>query len=134
MLAYGKASQAGAQTIPEATYVGMMAKKKEPVVNRINQASSDLHAATISGYVVPDIIKLDLDLRGEPVSHQRGVCCSASSRWRPRCFTSLASSRIDCCVTARPSPLEREASAVSTAARISARLRSLSFHYDSASR
>jgi hypothetical protein len=51
----------------------MIAKKKETVGNGINQAISDLYAATISGYVVPDIIKLDLDLRGKPVSHQRGV-------------------------------------------------------------
>jgi hypothetical protein len=37
----------------------MIAKKKETVGNGINQAISNLYAATISGYVVPDIIKLN---------------------------------------------------------------------------
>ena len=67
ILAHGKASQAGAQIVAESTYVGMIAEKKETVGNGINQTISDLYAATISGYVVPDIIKLELDLRGKPV-------------------------------------------------------------------
>ncbi len=52
ILAYGKASQARAQIVAEATTVGMIAKKKETVGNGINQAISDLYAATVSGYVV----------------------------------------------------------------------------------
>jgi hypothetical protein len=59
ILAYGKASQAGAQIVAEATYVGMIAKKQETVGNGISQAISDLYAATVSGYVGPNIIKLD---------------------------------------------------------------------------
>jgi hypothetical protein len=59
ILTYGKTSQARAQIVAEATYIGMIAKKKETVGNGINQAISNLYAATISGYVVPDIIKLN---------------------------------------------------------------------------
>jgi hypothetical protein len=47
ILAYGKASQAGAQIVAEATYIGMIAKKKETVGNGISQAISDLYAATV---------------------------------------------------------------------------------------
>jgi hypothetical protein len=57
----------------------------------------------------------------------------AARRARPRCFTSPASSRVDCDVIVRPSPRAREASAVSTAARISARVRSRCSHMDNAS-
>ena len=63
-------------------------------------------------------VQADAPLRGG------GLLCR--SRSRPRCFTSPARSRIDCCVMMRPSPRAREASASSTATRISARVRSRS--------
>jgi hypothetical protein len=47
----------------------MAGKKVETVSDRINKAVSDFYAAAFSGYVVPNIIKLEFNLRGKPMSH-----------------------------------------------------------------
>ena len=65
--------------------------------------------------------------------HYREDDSSAARRARPRCFTSVARSRIDCCVMTRPSLRAIEAFASSSVARNSARLRSRSSHSDNAS-
>jgi len=69
VLAYGKTSQSWAQILPEATYIRMAGKKVETVSDRINKAVSDFYAAAFSGYVVPNIIKLEFNLRGKPMRH-----------------------------------------------------------------
>lgn len=69
LLPDGKTPQAGAQILPEAPYIGVDGKKKETVGDGINKAIRDLNAATFSGNVIPNIIKLEFDLRGKPVGH-----------------------------------------------------------------
>jgi len=41
---------------------------------------------------------------GNAVGHQPGVCCSATIRTRPRCFTASASCRMEVSVVTRPLP------------------------------
>lgn len=50
-------------------HVGMVGKKEETVGDGINKAIRDLNAATFSGNVIPNIIKLEFDSRGKPVGH-----------------------------------------------------------------
>src|SRR6266566_3119908 len=80
--------------------------------------------------VVPDIVQVGGGLRRYAVRHQRDAGRSLARRAWPRCFTSSASSRIDCCVMVRHSPRAREALASSRVAKNSARLCSRSSHRD----
>src|SRR5271157_2287119 len=129
VFADGKGPQAGAQILVAGTpEIGIAGEKKEPVRDGANEAVGNIHTAALGSNVTPNAVEVGIGQRRTAVLHRRGVCCSAARRARPRCVTCWASSRMDSCVIARPSPRAREASASSTAARISARLRSRSSH------
>src|ERR1035437_3441286 len=129
-----KAPQARAQIfVAAASHLGKAGQKKKPVGDGINHAVGNLDAAALLGYVIPDAVELGFGFWCNAGGHQRARGRSAARRARPRFFTSLASSRIDCSVILRPSPRASEASALSTAVRISTRVRSRSSHMASAS-
>src|SRR5260370_4868787 len=111
VLARGKTPQARAQIlIAPSSNVGVTGKKEKPLGDGIDHAVGNLNAAAFLGRVIPDAVKLGFGMRGDTVRHQRPGVRSAAKRARPRCFTSAASSRMDCCVIVRPSPRAREAS------------------------
>src|SRR5438552_960484 len=134
VLAYRETPRANAKVVvARAAQVGMACKKEKSVGDGIDQAVGDFKATALFGDVIPDIVQVGGGLRRYAVRHQRGAGCSLARRAWPRCFTSSASSRIDCCVMVRPSPRAREALASSRVAKNSARLRSRSSHRDNAS-
>src|SRR5882762_2582985 len=123
ILAHGKTAQARAQIlISVSSDMRVASEKIETLRDGVNKPVGDLDAAAFFSDVIPDVIEFGFGLQCNAVSHQRGDDCSAARRFRPRCFTSSASCRIDSCVIVRPSPRAMEASAKSTAVRISARV------------
>src|ERR1035437_10203369 len=119
-----KTPQARAQIfVAAASHLGKAGQQSKPVGDGINHAVGNLDAAALLGHVIPDVVKLGFGFWCNTVCHQRvGGEISAARRARPRCFTSSASSRMDCSVMLRPSPRASEASAVSMAVRISTRV------------
>ncbi len=128
VLAYRETPRANAKVVvARAAQVGMACKKEKSVGDGIDQAIGDFKVTALFGDVIPDIVQVGGGLRRYAVRHQRDAGRSLARRAWPRCFTSSASSRIDCCVMVRPSPRAREALASSRVAKNSARLRSRFF-------
>src|ERR1700683_3700342 len=122
VLAHNEATQARAQiVVAAASYMRMARKKIETFSDGIDEPVGNLDAPALSRDVIPDVTEFGLGFRRKTVRHQRGGDCSEVRRLRPRRFTSSANCRMDSSVTVRPSPRAREASAASTAVRISAR-------------
>jgi len=91
ILADSKSARAGAKFVAQASHVGMTAKQEKLIGDGINHTVGDIHAATLTGQVQPDIVKIGI-CSGRPiVGHQRAKDRLASKRARPRCFTSSAS-------------------------------------------
>jgi hypothetical protein len=64
------------------------------------EAVGNFQAAALARDVAPDVVQVGF--RRSPVGNYLAAACSAASRARPRCFTSLASSSMVSCVMPRP--------------------------------
>ncbi|MGA3264386.1 MAG: hypothetical protein ABSC47_10125 [Terracidiphilus sp.] len=98
-----KTSQSWAQfLVAAAAYVWIFSQKIKAIGKEFGEAVGDFKAAAVSRDVAPDVIQIGFGLRRRAMGHYLAAACSAASRARPRCFTSLASSRMDSGVITRP--------------------------------
>src|ERR1019366_5972697 len=134
VVVHPKTAQAGPPIGAGTAQIGMLSQQPEMFGDILHHAYGGIDAATPTRDVEPYVIKFGLGLRRKAKpAHARG-CCSALRRAIPRLLTSsancLAPSGV---VTLLPSPRAREASALSTAIRISSLRRSRSSHNERAS-
>src|ERR1022692_1461016 len=134
VIASGEAAHTRTQIATPSSHVWIPGQQPKALVDALHHPCGKIDAAAIAGHVNPDAVKLGFRLgRKTELAHRRRFC-SAESRAMPRRLMSSVS-----CVTSswvvilRPSPRAKDASACSTAARISNRRRSRYSQRDMAS-